>query len=126
MIEDSIAGLVSKIAPAVDQSTGKIEVKIQASDPSLQNGDTVTLTIKQKTSNKTIAGPLYVPISAVRFSSENGSVFMVEEDVLVSKSVVIGKISGNLVEILEGIDVDTEIVIDARGLAAGGKVEAVK
>lgn len=125
LIEGSVEGVITEIAPAVDSVTKKFEVKIGTDDETLTNGDSVTVTILDVTEAADADSPLLVPITAVKFAATDGVVFVVEDGVLKSVPVTIGSIRGSYVEIIEGIDVDAVIVVDARGLTDGKEVEAV-
>lgn len=122
-INNTAEGTVTSVAPAIDSVTQKTEVKIATESSNFTNGSTVTVTAKRQpfTTDNT---PLIVPITAVKFTATTGSLFVVEDGVLVARPVTIGDISGAGVTIIEGLDKDTIFVIDARGLSAGQHVEA--
>jgi multidrug efflux pump subunit AcrA (membrane-fusion protein) len=122
LIEGTIVGTVTEIAPAVDSVTRKTEVRIATEDANITNGDTVRIT-KQFDAEISATETIQVPLTAVKFDRTNGSVFIVEDSILVSKSVSLGNILGSSVEILEGITKDDAFVIDARGLVEGDAVE---
>lgn len=127
MIEGGISGIVVSIAPAVDAATKKIEVRIAADSQTLKSGDTVSITLENSSPDPENTGTtFFVPITSVKFTETDGIVFSVDDNTLVSHPVEIGEVRGSYVEILSGISADTEIVIDARGRAAGQKVEALK
>jgi HlyD family secretion protein len=122
-IEDSISGVVTRVAPALDPVTKKIEVRIGVSGnaAALVNGQSVTIAvtrvnarISSKISNIT------VPISAIKIGSSKTVVFTVDADnKLVAHDVVVGTLLGDRVVITEGATTDMEIVTDARGLREG-------
>ena len=123
LIEGEYEGIITQIAPAVDQQTKKTEVRIATDNTNIANGDTVRIT-KQATSTSVAKdSALYIPITAIKFETTDGSVFVVENDMLVSKPVKIGIVRGSRVEILEGLSDTDEFVLDARGLSAGTKVQ---
>lgn len=127
MIEQQYTGIITQIAPAVDPVTKKVEVKIQSESSNISNGDTVTINVSaDAVIDDEQTGPIIVPITAVKFSAENGQVLSVNnEGILVSHDVVLGDIIGSFIEVREGITRDEMIVIDARGLNAGQHVEPV-
>ncbi|NCN52240.1 HlyD family efflux transporter periplasmic adaptor subunit [Candidatus Parcubacteria bacterium] len=125
IIAKKYTGVVTQVAPAVDPVTKKVEVKIQAETADISNGDTVDISITTTNETAVTVGPILVPITAVKFNAENGDVFSVVEGQLVSHPVVIGDVRGAFVEILDGITFDDTIVLDARGLNAGERVEAI-
>ncbi|MFT7644382.1 MAG: multidrug efflux pump subunit AcrA (membrane-fusion protein) [Candidatus Paceibacteria bacterium] len=122
LVEGTIVGTVTEIAPAVDSVTRKTEVRIATEDANLTNGDTVRIT-KQFDAEITSTDTIQVPLTAVKFDRSNGSVFIVEDGKLVSKSVSLGNILGGSVEVMKGIAKDDAFVIDARGLVEGDEVE---
>lgn len=125
LIEGRIEGVITEIAPAVDSDTKKFEIKIGTDDESLTNGDTVTVTIIDDTEVAEANAPLLVPITAIKFTLQDGVIFRVENEKLVSVPVKVGSIRGSFVEITEGIDRNAVIVVDARGLTEGQSVEAI-
>lgn len=122
VIEGEFEGIVTNIAPAVDSLTRKTEVRIATEGIDVSNGDTVRIT-KEATLESSSLDTVKIPLTAVRFDRENGSIFTVQDGKLVSNPVVIGNILGSSVEILEGLTPDQEFVGDARGLIAGEEVE---
>lgn len=124
-IENKYSGIVTSIAPAIDPTTRKIEVRIITDNTNLTSGNTVRL-IKQKNiinDNSVDSQPLTIPLSAVKFELEDGYVFLVENSVLVAKPVTLGAIKNGSVIISTGLNFNDEFVLDARGLTAGTKVE---
>ena len=120
-IDDAFEGTVTEIAPAVDAETGKTEVRIAIESTDIQNGDTVTVSkIIEQSSEST---SVIVPLSAVKFESEDGYMFIVEDGRLVKRSVELGIVRGGSVEIVSGISATEEFVKDARGLVEGTEVD---
>jgi multidrug efflux pump subunit AcrA (membrane-fusion protein) len=124
MIDNKFEGIVTNIAPAINPITKKIEIKISTESDQLQNGDSVLITLSNL-EQESADTRIMVPITAVKFTQQDGSIFTVENNQLVSHPVEIGKIDGSFVEILSGISLTQEIVVDARGKSAGQQVEAV-
>ena len=123
IIEDGIDGQITEIAPAVDSVTKKIQVKIAFESDEITNGDSVRVTIigSQPSNGE---NKLLIPITAVKFTDVEGSIFTVSNGTLVSTPVELGQIRGEFIEITSGINDNAEIVIDARGLTNGQEVEA--
>lgn len=120
-IEGDGTAVVTEIAPAVDSSTGKIEVHLTTEESGLLSGDTVRLS-KEVVATTTSSSVIKVPLSAVKFNESDGSVFTVKDDHLVSQPVTLGTVRRGAVEITEGLNSDEQFVLDARGLVAGEKV----
>jgi RND family efflux transporter MFP subunit len=122
MIEDEFNGVITEIAPAIDSATGKTEVRIASESAEFQNGDTVRIT-KTFENAQTTTDIVRIPLSAIRFQTEDGFIFVIENEELVLKPVQLGTIRGGSAEIISGISINDEFVVDARGLSEGDKVE---
>lgn len=126
LIENKYPGVISTVAPAINPLTKKVEVKIQTESDALANGDTVTMSVERTDGVEAeVDAPIMVPLTAVKFTATDGSIFVVKEGKLESVPVELGSVVGSSVVIVSGIDSQTEIVIDARGLTAGTSVEAL-
>lgn len=121
-IEGSIEGRIAHIAPAVNSVTKKIEVKIQTDSSKLQNGDTVQLRIEGREETALNTGIIRIPLTAVKLAAESAYVFTVEDNVLRAHEVTLGRANGAVVTITDGLTFDMVIVVDARGLNDGARV----
>lgn len=126
MIEEKYPGIVTSIAPALDPSTKRIEVRIAVSgDADLVNGQSVRVALGEATTEAAPAqaGPLYLPLASVKLRAEDRIVFTVGEDrKLVAVPVTTGDVRGDRIEITSALPSDVRIVTDARGLAEGQEV----
>ena len=129
MIDGSTMGTIVFIAPALDPTTGKIEVKIgiPGSQGALTDGSTVTVALNRSTTPGTTAGTaptasITIPIAAAKIMPTGPVVFTVSSSTLVAVPVVFGDITGSQVVIKSGITPETDIVTDARGLSDGETV----
>jgi len=123
LLEDEFNGTVTQIAPAVNASTGKTEIRIASESQDLQNGDTVRIN-KAVTGSATTA--VIIPLTAVKFALNDGVVFVVADGQLAERPVTLGTIRGGSVEILTGLSQSEEFVADARGLNVGTLVEVIQ
>lgn len=126
-IDDTTEGVVVFIAPALDPTIGKIQVKIGLPDGQslLTDGDTVAISLERSTAvggKKTTKTTITIPIAAAKITPSGPVVFTVSSSTLVSNPVTFGAILGGQVTILKGLTLDMEIVTDARGLSAGQQV----
>ena len=122
MIENTIEGVVTQVASAIDPSTKKIEVRIGMNDEknALTNGQSVTVSAKTTATTTAADTTLRLPIIALKMTPDGAIVFTVDNDKkLVQHPVVLGAILGDTVVVASGIDASTNIVTDARGLRAG-------
>lgn len=124
-IEGRYPGIVTEISPAVDSLTKKIEVRIATDATDVVNGSTVRVR-KNSTEQVTAPQKIEVPLTAVKFEAKDGYVFLVENDKLVARPVVLGVVRGGNVEILDGLSPTDSFVRDARGLAAGTEVKIIE
>jgi len=122
-LEGLYVGTVTQIAPAVNTGTGKTEIRIASETPDLQNGDSVRIT---KEVTQTVSTDIIIPLSAVKFALQDGTVFVIENDRLVARLVTLGTIRGGSVEILDGLSSTDEFVADARGLVEATEVEIIR
>ena len=72
---------------------------------------------------KSVSGPISIPITAIKVEAQRTVVYSVQDGKLVAKEITIGKISGTAVEVLTGLALEDEIVVDARGFKEGQEVE---
>lgn len=120
----TIEGTITRVAPAIDPQTGKIEVKVSVpNDTTLQNGVTVSLSLKGTGAPKQTTQELRVPLRALKITAEGPIAFSVENGALKAHPVELGAIVGDLVVVKSGIERTTAIVTDARGLKEGELVE---
>lgn len=126
-INGSVNGVIVFIAPALDPTTGKIQVKVGLSGDqrALTDGDTVTVSLERSaTGGGKGAGKkeITIPIAAAKITPEGPVVFTVSSSTLVAHPVVFGAIVGGQVAITSGVSLDMDIVTDARGLSDGQRV----
>lgn len=122
LIDDKHEARVAQFSPVVDPSTKKIEVRLATESADIIAGNTVRITkeiVKVDNQIKTVQ----VPLSAVRLEAVDGFVFVIEDNRLVARPVVLGMARGGSIEIVSGISASDLFVKDARGLVAGTEVE---
>jgi RND family efflux transporter MFP subunit len=126
VIDGSTDGVITSIAPALDPTIGKIQVKIGITGDrtTVTDGDTVTVTLARSTGNGKTTGKntIAIPIAAAKITPAGPVVFTVEAGTLVPHAVTFGAIVGGQVTITNGLSADMTIVTDARGLTEGQKV----
>jgi preprotein translocase subunit YajC len=125
-IEGGVKGIITKVAPALDPKTKKIEVRIGiiGSTSSLVNGQWVTVTALRTNGAVTMKNQqMRVPLSALKITPAGVVVFTVStEGTLSAHKIKEGALLGDQIVILEGVTPDMEIVTDARGLEDGEHV----
>lgn len=122
--ENNSEGTITKIAPALDPVTRRIEVRIGLpTNAAFTNGQSVRVELVKDPNAKTVTGPISIPITAIKVEAERTVVYTVLDGKLAAKDITIGKLSGTAVEVTAGLSLEDEIVIDARGLKEGQEVE---
>ncbi len=129
-ISGSTKGVITFIAPALDPSTGKIEVKIGVvgSQSALTDGDTVNVSLDRSATTGAsgadtgATSTITIPIAAAKITPTGPVVFTVSSSTLVSDPVIFGAILGDQVAIMSGLTPEMDIVTDARGLSDGQTV----
>ena len=125
-LNDTVTGVITRIASALDPKTKKIEVRIGITGDKggLINGQSVRIAAA-----RALAAPgkkaavLQIPLSALKITPTGSVVFTVStSSTLVSHSVVQGTLLGDQIVISEGLTPDMRIVTDARGLKEGMEV----
>lgn len=124
-IEGNATGVLTRIAPAVDPRTKKIEIRIGIlSGAGLVNGQSVTLTISRGIPATAQNSRISLPLSAIKFTPQGAFVFTVTaSSTLNAEPVELGPILGDRVVITRGVTSNMRIVSDARGLKNGATVE---
>ncbi|QQR65056.1 HlyD family efflux transporter periplasmic adaptor subunit [Candidatus Kaiserbacteria bacterium] len=115
-----------QIAPAIDPTTGKSEVKISVDESlSLKNGSTVSVVFSESTKKESTV--IVVPLKAIKMLASGSVVFGVSDtNTLEAYPVILGAILGDSVEVTEGITRESRIITDARGRKEGDLVSVTK
>jgi RND family efflux transporter MFP subunit len=115
-------GTITAIAGAIDPTTGKVAVKISIDDASdISNGSTVSVSFTQ--SAEKVTETITIPLSAIKMTGSGPIAFEVVEGKLKAITLTLGEISGDSVVVTQGLTLDTQIVVDARGLKEDAEVE---
>ncbi len=123
-IDGAMIGVVSRIAPALDPRTKKIEVRIALTErnSAVTNGASVRIEIP-RTVTAAVGVPQRIPLAAVKFTPQGALVFTVSaSSTLVAHPVVLGTFLGEYTQLSEALDPSLAIVTDARGLKEGMEV----
>lgn len=129
IIDGNVAGAVTKVAPALDPKTKKIEVRvgILGDTKTLVNGESVRVDIVRTAEVVTNTTGITIPISALKITADGPVVFTIEDNgTLKSHPVVQGALLGDTIVIKEGLTGEMIIVTDARGLKEGSSVTVAK
>jgi biotin carboxyl carrier protein len=125
VIDGVYPGIVTSIAPGLDPGKRQVEVRVALTgDAPIPHGSRVSVAFRNvSVDTAPNRGPVLVPVSALKLIGDAAFVFTVREDgTLERRGVTLGQVVQSSVEILEGVDQDTIIVLDARGRNAGDLV----
>jgi len=126
IIDIGTQGIITFVAPAIDPTTGKIEVKIgiQGDYRALTDGSIVNVALERVHAPTKVTGAdLTIPIVAVKMTPNGPVAFSVgTTSALVALPVALGSILGDRIMIRSGLTPDILIVTDARGLSEGQTV----
>lgn len=121
---DGVEGVVTALAPAVNPTTKKVEVRIAVDGSDLKSGDTVRVVIPTDTTTTNASDTrITVPVPALKVETDRIIVFTVENNQLVAHEITEGPLVGSNIIILDGLTPDMVIVTDARGLNEGDQVK---
>ena len=126
-IDGKYNAIVTSVAPGLDPTTKKIEVLVSVEDPSvsLTRGASARVSIERNANQEELdeVEEIKIPISAVKIETNRTIVFSInDESKLVAHEIETGLVLGDELIIESGIDLDMDIVLDARGLREGQSV----
>ena len=128
--EGGITGTITRIAPALDPVTRRIEIRIglpTAATKVLTNGQSIRIELAGDTkASVPTNAPLSIPITALKIEANRTIVYIVKDGKLAVQEISIGKLSGGSVQVTAGLTPETEIVADARGLKEGEEVSVAQ
>jgi RND family efflux transporter MFP subunit len=123
LIDNSVQGVITRAASAIDPKTKKIEVRVGITDKTspLVNGQSVRVNItKEKQAASTLKGPIKIPLSALKLTPNGAYVFSLSAtSSLIAIPVKEGAILGDEIQVVSGLNGTESIVTDARGLKEG-------
>lgn len=120
-IQGGASGVITRIAPAIDPLTKKIEIRIGivTGGSTLVNGQSVRIDAVRRVTGAS-KGPLTIPLSALKITPEGSVVFTVStSSTVVGHAIKTGTLLGNKIVVTEGVTPEMVIVVDARGLKDG-------
>lgn len=114
-------GVLTFVSPLIDPQTRKVEVHVALlAETSLLIGEYVDIDIKTITETKS---KYYLPLESVKQSQLGAVVYRVNADNLMEEvEVTTGDVVGETIEILSGLNISDELVVNARTAKAGDKV----
>ena len=126
LIQGKVNGTVVNVAPSVNVINKKVEIKISVDDrenKDLVVGQNVSLSIVADNVTEKINNNYNLPIQNVKIVPGDAFVFTIDsESKIVKNPVILGKVFGDYVEIIEGISPDMKIVTPVYELEEGEEV----
>lgn len=125
IVDGKHEGVVTSVAPGLDPVTKNARVTIGMSgEVPLTNGAFVRLEIIPTTTGEDeMPEELFVPISAVKVLPQGFAVFTVsDEGVVTALPITEGPIVGSTMRVVDGVEPETRIVVDVRGISEGDTV----
>lgn len=126
VVNGTINGTITAIAPALDPKTQKIKVNVAIESTTVLAGTTVTVSLATSTTQATASSVLSVPLTAIAFSQNEEALLVVVDGRVTAIPVTTGAINGSMIEVSGDITADTIIITDARGLIVGTPVTISK
>ncbi len=120
-MDESVEGVVTHIAPSIDSLTKKVEVIIalDAAD-GLVSGQFVDVDIELETNDE--HDSIFLPLDSVAIDAQRKAVYVIEDDDVVEKEVLVNRIVGDSIEITSGLEGITDIIASLRGIEVGQQV----
>lgn len=118
-----IGGTISYIAPQGDENHNyKIEVLVSKSEvPQLKAGTYVNVTFNAKSESEV----LQIPKRALVEGSKNPYVYINENNKAVKRKIVVGRESGENIEVISGLNAGDKVVTDGQiNLISGSNIQA--
>lgn len=117
-------GKVSKVTAALDPVTKKLDVKIVIPNADGKFVAGMFADVSFIEAQKDAAG-IFVPFKSIIFESEGEYVYIVENHKAVKKAVKLGQISGNQIEIIDGISLKDSVITKGSKLVKEGDLVEV-
>jgi len=116
------SGKITALSKVALEKSGRIEAKIETDNLPLELANQ-SLKVKIKIMLPQNSHRFFVPLEAVLVGQQRSEVFVLEEGVARRREVKIGRLIGEKVEIIEGIEEGDEVVVNnSQALSDGSKV----
>lgn len=120
IIDGTFNGYISHISPSIDPETNKVEVLINFDDAESTEILSVNQVVNIQIITATIDNPTYfIPLNSVK--TTNTGVYLYSKDDSDSSKIVpieieTGTISGEMIEVISGVNDDTQFILNVRNL----------
>jgi membrane fusion protein (multidrug efflux system) len=117
IVEGIINAVISRIAPAIDPKTQKVEVLIalvSSEDKDVVVGQYVNISILQE--NEITDGSYFLPLQSIKVTPIGAYVYTINDNKIEERIVTIGSVLGDRIEVSHGLAPDMEVLMSIRGL----------
>lgn len=112
-------GKITKVMAALDPQTKKIDVKIVIPNKDNKFVAGMFADVKFTEAQKDAAG-IFVPFKSIIFESDGAYVYIIENNKAIEKAVKLGQISGNELEIIDGLSLGDKVITQGSKLVDEG------
>ncbi len=113
---------ISAISPSADPVTKKYKVEILHRNPYLHPGEFVKLRF-QVGEKDSVDTRIFLPINAINILSYGSFVWKIEDGSAMKQEVELGDIEGEFVEILSGLEIEEEVIVEGGRILDVSKAE---
>jgi RND family efflux transporter MFP subunit len=116
---------ITSISPSADPITKKYKVEVYHQNPYLHSGEFVKLRFQIGESNS-VDNRIFLPITAINILANENFVWGVEKNednsstLLTKIPVILGELEGDFVEILNGVEIEDEVVVEGGRIFENG------
>jgi len=112
-------GKITKVMAALDPMTKKVDVKIVIPNNENKFVAGMFADVKFTDAQKDVAG-IYVPFKSIIFESNGEYIYVIENNKAIKKPVKLGQISGNQLEIIDGLSLGDKVITKGSKLVEEG------
>lgn len=125
IIDDKYEGLVTEIEPIGNLTSGKVSIKVQSQQAEgLVAGNSAEVKFDLMYDN---VNSVVIPIKSVNIEASGNYVYVVEDNKIVRKDVVLNQVYGDKVSIMSGLEEGDQLVIlNGIFVATGDEVEIIE
>lgn len=123
VIENTIPGSVSRIAPSIDTITKKVEVIVAISENNIGLLPGEFANIKIAIAEERRDTVFLLPLEAIKITNDGAAVFTLSGSNIVEiLPITLGRVIGDAIEVTSGVSGITEIITNIRGIDIGEEV----
>lgn len=131
-VDGKSIGTITNVAPSIDPTTKKVEVIVALDTTQLQIGTVVagqfvSVDLVQIFEETEDSPSILLPLSAVRIEPDKKTVISIDENNrVVEYEITIDRIIGDKIEVTDGLQDISSIILSTRGLEVGDEVAVIQ